>query len=352
MKKLKVLFNTSKGSFDNQGGGEIQLLETKAGLEKLGHSVKIFEQENYSVDIGNFDIFHNFNIHRDNYGFVAEAKAKGVPVAISTIYWSALGRALSWNTSISDKLKLVGVELINRFDFANLSKVRKMVQMVDVLLPNSVAEAMQLEKIFGVDKNKIKVVHNGVEERFAKASPKLFEENHDLGSFALYVGRIEERKNVLKLINSFNSLERKEKLVIIGSAAEKDQQYFEKCRRTAGANVLFLPPLPHNSKMLESIYAACKVFCLPSWYETPGLAALEAGLAGANLVVTSEGCTREYFGEHALYANPADSKDIAEKIKIGLDKAKGKALSNHIQENFLWKNAALETVEAYAGVVK
>jgi len=43
--------------------------------------------------------------------------------------------------------------------------------------------------------------------------------------------------------------------------------------------------------MLASAYAACDVFVLPSMFETPGIAALEAGLAGAKIVITKYGGT-------------------------------------------------------------
>jgi len=342
MKKLNILFNTSPGSFKNAGGGEMQLLETKKELEKLGHSVKILEQENYQVNWESFDIFHNFNIHRDNLEFIEKAKKADLPVAISTIYWHAPLQKIGSGTG----LKGLAVETINMLA-PGQSKVGKIVKQADVLLPNSLAEAMQLEKVFGVAEEKIAVVHNGVQERFAKASPNDFEKEFGLKDFVLYVGRIEERKNVLGMIEAFNSIGNSEKLVVIGSAAEKDAAYLETCKRTANESVLFLPPMEHEGEMLASAYAACKVFCLPSFYETPGLAALEAGLAGANLVVTQEGCTKEYFGEHALYVNPNSVADILEKIVKGIKMPKSKDLSRHILENFLWEKAAKQTLEAY-----
>ena len=47
------------------------------------------------------------------------------------------------------------------------------------------------------------------------------------------------------------------------------------------------------------------MFALPSWFETPGLAALEAALAGCSVVITPFGSTREYFGDLVEYARPA-----------------------------------------------
>ncbi len=350
MRKLKILFNTSQGSFSDAGGGEVQLLATKKELEKRGHSVKILEKENYSVDFWGFDVFHNFNIHRDNSKWVAKAKQAGLPVAISTIYWPSLHSTLFWQPGTGRKAKALAVELVNKMDFLGLSAVGRMLRKADALLPNSNAEAAVLEKHFRVARRKIHVVPNGVERRFKNAKPDLFEKKFGLRDFVLYVGRIEERKNVLGLIRAAKRLGCE--LVLIGSAKKGSEGYSQKCKAEAGKNVVFLQPVPHESELLASAYAACKVFCLPSWYETPGLAALEAALAGANIVVTSEGCTREYFEDFVSYVNPASVRGIGEKIAIELRKPRSKALSRHVELNFLWENAAIETELAYGGILR
>ncbi len=348
MSKLNILFNTSPGAFKDAGGGEIQLLETKSELEKAGHSVTILEKENYKVNFSDFDLFHNFNIHRDNYNYVIKAKNAGLPVAISTIYWPSLKHALLWNRGIVSKTKAVASEGLKRLDFFRLDKVAKILGNADVLLPNSKAESAVLQTQFGIEEKKIHVVPNGVEKRFANAAPGLFNQKFGLRDFVLYVGRVEERKNVIGLVKALKKTG--QKLVVIGNATSKSKTYYEKCVNEAAADTVFIESIPHNSKMLEAAYAACKVFALPSWYETPGLAALEAGLAGANVVVTNEGCTGEYFGKHVLYANPSSIDDIRVKILAAMNKPKSRDLSNHIEKNFLWKNAAIETINAYESI--
>ncbi|MDD5148088.1 MAG: glycosyltransferase [Candidatus ainarchaeum sp.] len=344
---MKVLFNTSPGAFENPGGGEIQLLKTKAELEKLGFEIELFDG---SRDIADFDLLHNFNIHRDTFPVIRSAFKKKVPVAISTIYWPSLKYSLLWNRGTVKKAKAVAAELINRLDFPGLSSVKKNLRRADILLPNSEAEARIISGQFGVPPEKIAPICNGVDERFAEAGPEEFEKKFGFRDFVLYAGRIEERKNVLSLVRAMkNSME---KLVIMGNAKQGSEEYALQCRQEAGKNTVFLEAIPHESGLLESAYAACKVFALPSWYETPGLAALEAGLAGANIVVTKEGCTKEYFGEFASYADPASITDIEEKISSECAKQKTPGLQKRILGNFLWKNTAEQTAEAYSMVVK
>ena len=106
-----------------------------------------------------------------------------------------------------------------------------------------------------------------------------------------------------------------------------------------------IPGLAPESPLLESAYAACDTFILPSLYETPGLAALEAGLAGAKVCITRYGGTQEYFAEHATYLEPASEESILNALKQTLARKKDAALSARIRENYLWPRAG-ETLAA------
>ena len=109
------------------------------------------------------------------------------------------------------------------------------------------------------------------------------------------------RKNVLGLIRALRTIDHP--AVIIGKIIGKEG---EQCLKEAAENknILIIPGLENESEMLASAYAACDVFALPSLFETPGIAALEAALAGSKIVITPHGGTREYFGTMAHYVDP------------------------------------------------
>lgn len=338
--KKRILFGASPGAFANKGGGEILLMKSRQYVEQLGFETALFDG---SQDFSGFDLFHSFSLHRDCFPAVKRAKEAGLKIVISPVYWPCFGSAMRWDRPLEERLRLLAVEMINRLDLFGLSSVRKMLSMADLVTPSSVAEAIMLEKMFMVRPEKISVVHNGVDKRFAKADSKMFEKEYGLKGFVLYAGRIEERKNVLSLIRAVDGTGR---LVVIGNPKQGSEAYYKACRK-AGKSTIFIPGLDHGSKMLESAYAACRAFALPSWYETPGLAALEAGLAGANVAVTREGCTKEYFSGLASYANPADIQDIREKVLEAMKKAKTPGLKSRIEKNFLWEKTAEETAASY-----
>jgi glycosyltransferase involved in cell wall biosynthesis len=87
---------------------------------------------------------------------------------------------------------------------------------------------------------------------------------------------------------------------------------------------------------------------LPSYIETPGLCALEAGLAGTPLVVTELGCTREYFGDEAEYIHPDAPGPLREAVERVLKtRPDTTALRERIASRFLWRHTAEATRAGY-----
>jgi len=164
---------------------------------------------------------------------------------------------------------------------------------------------------------------------------------------------MDPRKNLLSLLQAFMEADLDTYLVLIGTHAREISDW--KCswqiKRGSRSNIMHLGWLPHESELLRSAYAASKVFALPSWLETPGLAALEAAVAGANIVITSKGCTKEYFDKYAWYVDPAN----VESIKTALIKAYHSNRKPELRERILlkytWNRVATETLKAYTKVL-
>jgi glycosyltransferase involved in cell wall biosynthesis len=207
-------------------------------------------------------------------------------------------------------------------------------------------EADLMCRAYGLDSGRMHVVPNGVEERFVDAKPDQFVAKYGVRDFVLCVGRIDGRKNQLGLLRALRGLSAP--IVIIGEPVLGQESYFEECRREAGPNVHFLGKIEHGSPLLASAYAAAGALVLPSYIETPGLCALEAGLAGTPLVITEQGCTREYFGEHARYVSPDSPEQIRSAVEAVLGNRKdARALQERIHGRYLWKHAAEATRAGY-----
>jgi len=343
---LKVLYSIYPAAFQIYGGAEIQLLKTKEYLEMIGGcTIKLFDM--FTDRLDQYDILHVFMMRPEILYLCQTAKRAGIKLALSPIYW----RTSEKFTNVYGPLGLARFYSNMKYykipTFRELSPFKDLLELADIILPNSEMEAVLLSRYFRVNHKKFWVVPNGVDERFAAAEPDIFKEKYGISDFALFVGRIEPRKNILNIIDACENLEIP--LVIIGHSDITQEEYYVRCKKAVenSKHAKMIGFLAHNSDELPSAYAAAKVFVLPSYFETPGLAALEAGLAGCNLVVTNQGPTKEYFGEHAWYVNPWSAKDLKAKIKEAYDRPKSGLLKKRILENYTWDKVAERTLEAY-----
>lgn len=339
----KVLFYVYPTAFQAPGGGEVQLLQTKKYLEQLGVPVKLFDP--WSDKLKDYDILHTFGSVKDCLPVMEAARTQGVKNVLSTICWYSWKSA--WHTYSEPKRRIMTVLRHAAKEWTPWlpSERKHMMQISDLLLPNSTTEACQLVAYFGAPKERIFEVPNGVDPSFADAKPEAFIEKYGFKDFVLCVGRVEPRKNQLGMVRALKNM--KVPVLFIGQTVPQYQSYYDRCVREAGKNIHFLGAMPHGSNLLASAYAACRTFVLASWLETPGLAALEAGLAGANVVITPEGAARQYFGDLADYAAPDKPEEIRSAVLQSLEKPKTALLRDHILKNYQWNRVAEKTLEAY-----
>jgi len=340
---MAIYFYLYPSAFQNPGGGEVQLLKTKQYLEKQGIKISLYDQWRDRFEKG--DLLHVFGSVKYCHGLMRTAKEVGVKLVLSTIAWSDWSSALYTYPDWKQRALNVIRHAAKAFFPWTPSLRKSMMESADIVMPNSQAEACQLTRFFRIPRGKIRVIPNGVDAHYENGNPELFVSRYGLKDFFLCVGRIEPRKNQLALIRAHRGLERP--LVLIGETVSRYQEYEGMCRREAASNVHFLGYVPNDSELLRSAYAACDTFVLPSWFETPGLAALEAGLAGAKVVVTSGGSTREYFGEDAFYADPRRSSNIREAMTLASRQPRNDHLQQRIHQNYLWEKVASKVAECY-----
>ena len=351
--KIKVLFITHQMSGTLSGGVETQMKNTACAINKLNTDFEINFFNGWDNKLDDYDIVHIFTpcgFPSESLNICSYSKSKGLKVVTTPIFFinSQESSKTIYTQIYQGYRKLFNMKPFNILDPLNF--VKQTLYQSDLVLPNTLEEKEIIYKYFNINKQKMRVIPNGVNLSFADGDSNLFSSEYDVRNYMLFVGRIEPRKNLLMLIKAFNSMISNNKLIIIGKPV--DIQYYESCKREAHENILFLPPLDNGSQMLKSAYSGADVFVLPSLYETPGLAALEAGLAGAKIVITGIGGTKEYFGDYAEYVNPMSMDSIKNALLNSAQKAKNKYLSNHIKEHYSWKRVGEQTIEAYKTVFK
>lgn len=344
---MRVLFYAYPSAFQNPGGGEVQLLKTFEYLKKSGVIVKKFDM--WQDKLSDYDILHVFGSVKECLSLMQAASSKGSKVALSTIFWSDYKRSAHEEAPLVKRLDYILRHTAKAcFPFFP-SERRKMMQAADILFPNGEGEASQIKRYFGIPNDKIFVVPNGVDERFKDATADAFVKKFGFTDFVLYAGRIEPRKNQLTFIRAMKHFDKP--IVFLGDPVGGYEEYFKRCKQEAAANMHFLGNIPHDSDLLSSAYAACGVFALTSWFETPGLSALEAAASGARIVITEGGCTREYFKDLALYVRPDSQADIRASIEKAYTLPKSDLLKQDILKHYTWDKVAEATKKGYERIL-
>jgi glycosyltransferase involved in cell wall biosynthesis len=349
-------------ALDAPGGGEIQMFGTAEGLRELGVSARLWRP--WEESIKEAKCLHLFGSLPEHLPLIEAARRANLPVLLSTITWFDWRSYWREPGSVVRRVKAVA-GFAARAAWPNLASWRRrLYHSVDLLLPNSNAEAAQLTRYFQVSPKKIHIVPNGADPRFGDAQPdaflKLLDRQMNEGTpsivrsriaerrFVLYVGRIEPRKNQLGLIRAMRG--KSVPVVLIGDAVPGHDRYWRACCQAADPSVIFLPRLDHDDPLLRSAYAACGCLALTGWYETPGLVALEAAMSGTPLVLPRGGSAHEYFGGEASYVAPDDLRGIRRAVLDALERPRSERIARRVQDNFTWKSAAEATLEAYRRV--
>jgi glycosyltransferase involved in cell wall biosynthesis len=324
-----------------RGGPLTQILKSAEHLKAHGIETELLDPWR-PLGRESADLVHLFSAGIGTVHLAREIRQLGIPLVVSPIIFSRHSPGfIRAGLRASRLLERMGPGLWS--DYGIAADICSWAAMV---VPNTQAEADLVVGAFGVPRGKIRIVPNGVDARFQGADPELFRREFGLEKFVLNVGHVGPgRKNVLSLIRALAEID--VPAVIIGRITGGPDG--EACVREAARHphIRLLGPLPHDSPLLASAYAACDVFVLPSQFETPGIAALEAGLAGAKIVITDQGGTREYFGELATYVDHRAVESIREGVRKALGQPRDSRLQERIAQNFLWDHVAERLAAVY-----
>lgn len=343
---MKIFLASYQSIMLIRGGPSYKFVEMKKSLEKYGIDVHYFDALDENSEVLDADMVHIFAANISTYSLAKHLEKYGIKFVVNPIFFSRHSAVMLRMYQTFEK----PFHTFFKRTYSDYSITREICDCAEKVLPNTKIEGHLLYRGLGVDSAKIEVIHNGVEDRFLYGDQKLFERKYGIKNFILSVGHIGGgRKNTLSLIKALAKIDHPAVIIADISNTKEGKICLHEAERNK--NLIIIKGLKHDDPMLVSAYAACDTFVLPARYETPGRAALEAGLAGAKVVITKYGGTKEYFKDMSEYVNPYSIESIYQGIVKSLNRKKDENMKNYIKENFLWDKIAQQTIEMYREVL-
>ena len=229
----------------------------------------------------------------------------------------------------------------------------------------SQATAADLQRYYATSPAKIRVIHEAVAAMPAPSQGEIAAARAAYGlqrPYALYIGSIQPRKNLARLIDAYTKLSQPESpewdLALAGGLGWLSDPIIELAQSGPAAERIRLIGYVAEEH-LPALLAAARFFCYPSLFEGFGLPVLEAQRAGAPVMTSNTSSLPEIAGDAALLVNPTDVDAIAEAmLRLSRDEALRRQLIAAGYANvkrFSWEKAAAETLavlEEAAGSVR
>ena len=175
--------------------------------------------------------------------------------------------------------------------------------------------------------------------------------------YILYVGSIEARKNLARLLEAYaqvRSWSKKWKLVIVGAPKWKYSSVFSTLEQLQlTSDVHFTGYVPEED--LPVLYNGASLFVFPSLYEGFGLPVLEAMSCGTPVIASNCASLPEVAGQAALLIDPMDIHTISGAIQQVLgepDLARSMRQKGIVQaQQFSWDQTARRTIAVYESLL-
>ena len=240
----------------------------------------------------------------------------------------------------------------------------RFLRAADAVIADSESTRRDAVRLYGIDAAAIQVIYPGVSAHFRPIQPEdtvRVCQRHGLPQpFFLYVGTIEPRKNLIRLLEAYSEVKRSlsgsmPKLVMVG---KKGWLYGDFDRKLSSlgleGEVVFPGHLPDAD--LPAVYSAAAVFVYPSLYEGFGLPPLEAMACGAPVICSNTSSLPEVVGEAAITVNPDDGQALAEAMRrvLGDNRVKAElgAKGRERASRFTWRKTAEATLDLYRSVLQ
>ncbi|MBI5806601.1 glycosyltransferase family 4 protein [candidate division TA06 bacterium] len=204
------------------------------------------------------------------------------------------------------------------------SALRSSITRADHFIAISQATKNDLQEIYRVPERKITIIHPGLDPEFTlpfagrDQEIQMAKKKYGIDRpYIIYLGTIEDRKNIVRLIRAFGLMRKKKGIEHLLVLAGKDGFGAELVDREIialdlGQAVKKTGYIAGPDK--RSLLAGADIFVLPSHNEGFGLPVIEAMSTGTPVAVSGIGVFREVAGPAGVFFDPLDPEEMSEKM--------------------------------------
>lgn len=173
--------------------------------------------------------------------------------------------------------------------------------------------------------------------------------------YLLFVGQIQPRKNIGRLIEAFERLQSRQpdlKLVIAGGHGWLQKPIYQRVRSSSVRDrIILLGRVPDD--LLPALYWQAEALVLPSFYEGFGMPILEALAGGCPVVTSNTSSLPEVAGGAAVLVDPHSVDSIADGILNALGRREDLIERGRRRvQDFTWEKCARETLDVLRAVAQ
>lgn len=246
----------------------------------------------------------------------------------------------------------------SRFDLWHLRQTTKLATVwAKKIITVSKNTKKDLIKFYKTKPEQIEVVYHGVgdlsQDQINLSKVKL------LQPYIFFIGRLEARKNLVRLIDAFGKLKKEKKiphkLVLAGKPGFGFEEISKAIKKFGlDKDIILLGFISDREKL--GFFKGAHVFVFPSLYEGFGMPLLEAMKAGVPCACSKIPSLSEIGGEAVLYFDPEDPGEIARVIWEVLSDSNLREKMIRKGQNraadFSWEKCAKETLEVLKKATK
>jgi glycosyltransferase involved in cell wall biosynthesis len=234
-------------------------------------------------------------------------------------------------------------------------------KQVDAIITVSQSSKADIMKYLHAPDDKVHVVPPGIHTDFQPASRlrqrNVCEKYHLSQPYILYVGSIEKRKNLVRVLKAFSQFYQKRqshRLVIVGPKKwhyTLIENVFNEI--DVGDSIIFTGYVAQED--LPVIYSAADLFIYPALYEGFGLPVLEAMACGTPVITSNVSSLPEVAGDAALLVDPYDVDAIEtalhEMIEDETLRVQMKERGLQRAKRYVWRQTAEQTLLVYQTIL-